>query len=43
MYEDYNIHYEVPLNEQFYSSESLFEALSGFLYSYEVKNILKSC
>ena len=37
MYENYDIQYKTPLNEQFYSSESLYEALSGYFYVYEVK------
>lgn len=42
VYEEYPIKYESPVNEQYYSDESLFEALSGFFYVYEVKNILMS-
>ena len=37
----YEIQYGSPANEQFYSSESLYEALSGFFYVFEAKNILR--
>lgn len=30
--ESYPFRYEMPINEQFYSDESLYEALSGFFY-----------
>lgn len=33
---------ETPAKEQFYSDECLYEALSGFFYVHEVKNILKA-
>lgn len=40
--EDYPFKYETPAKEQFYSDECLYEALSGFFYVHEVKNILKA-
>ena len=41
MYEEYPIKYQTPVNEQYYSDESLYEALSGFFYAFEIKSILK--
>lgn len=40
--ESYPFKYEMPINEQFYSDECLYEALSGFFYVHEVKNVLKA-
>lgn len=40
IFEEYPVKYQSPVNEQYYSDECLFEALSGFFYVYEVKNVL---
>lgn len=39
---NYLFKYESPAKQQFYSDESLYEALSGFFYVHEVKNVLKA-
>ena len=39
--EFYPVHYESPVNEQFFSEEALYEAICAFFYAFEVKNMLK--
>jgi hypothetical protein len=37
----YELTYEFPLHEQFFSEESLKEALEAFAFTSEMKNILR--